>query len=40
MYVVSGVMRGWNISVEKVTSGGKEGKVSGKDIWNRRMAVA
>lgn len=33
-------MRGWNMSVENVTRGGREGKVSGKEIWKRRMAVA
>jgi hypothetical protein len=38
--VVSGVMRGWKRSVEKVTSGGSEGKVSGKETWKRRTAVA
>jgi len=40
VYVVNGVMSGWNISVENVTSGGRLGDVSGKEIWNRRIAVA
>jgi len=33
-------MSGWNMSVEKVTSGGRDGKVSGKEIWKRSTAVA
>jgi hypothetical protein len=31
VYVVNGVMRGWNMSVEKVTRGGSAGYASGKD---------
>ncbi len=40
MYVVKGVISGWNMSVEKVTRGGRSGYESGKEIWKRRMAVA
>jgi hypothetical protein len=40
MYVVRGVIKGWNMSVEKVTSGGREGYVGGKDIWNRSIEGA
>ena len=40
MYVVSGVMSGWNMSVENVTSGGRLGYESGKEIWKRKTAVA
>lgn len=32
MYVERGVINGWNMSVEKVTSGGSAGKVSGKEM--------
>lgn len=37
-YVESGVISGWNSSVWKVTSGGRRGKASGKEIVKRRMA--
>jgi hypothetical protein len=40
MYVVRGVMRGWKMSVLKVTRGGREGYVSGKEMWKRRIAGA
>jgi hypothetical protein len=36
IYVVRGVIRGWKMSVEKVTSGGRDGYVGGKEIWKRR----
>jgi hypothetical protein len=38
MYVVSGEMSGWKISVAKVTSGGRAGYMSGNETWKRRMA--
>lgn len=40
MYVVKGVIKGWNMSVENRTSGGSFGYVSGNDIWNRKTAGA
>ena len=40
MYVVRGVINGWNMSVEKVTSGGSAGYVGGKEIWKRKIAGA
>jgi len=33
-----GVMRGWNMSVSKITNGGSEGYSGGNDIRKRRMA--
>jgi hypothetical protein len=40
MYVVRGVMSGWNMSVVKVKRGGSLGYESGKAIWNLRIAGA
>lgn len=40
MYVVRGVIKGWNTSVENVTRGGKSGYESGKEIWKRSIAFA
>ena len=40
MYVLKGVTSGWKISVLKVTRGGREGYVWGKEIWKRRIAGA
>lgn len=40
IYVVNGVIKGWNISVEKVTSGGREGYEGGKEIWKRSIEGA
>ena len=40
IYVVRGVIKGWNMSVEKVTRGGREGYVGGKEMWKRRIAGA
>jgi hypothetical protein len=40
MYVVNGVTRGWNISVERVMRGGYEGYVGGNEIWKRRIEGA
>ncbi len=34
IYVVRGVIRGWKMSVENVTRGGRVGYDGGKEIWN------
>jgi hypothetical protein len=38
IYVVNGVINGWNISVENVTRGGRAGYAGGKEIRKRSMA--
>jgi len=40
VYVVKGTISGWNISVEKVTNGGRSGYAAGKRMLKRRMAEA